>query len=288
MDRIFNLVEVDEGILLGRTEDAIQETYTFNTRKGGLSIQFHFVLSGPVVFSILKGTYKLPVEGNESLFFFNPKNIIPINVSIQPGMKMLSILFSLDALHSIIDDESIDFNFLNPGNIKKKLYEKRPLSVNETLIIKELFKKKINNKFDTLFVKAKIMEFLSYYFHQPGQQEKKCAGLEDERVVEKIKKAKQIMIDNINEPPTVEELAETVDLPINLFKKSFKAFYGAPVYKYLLNYKLDLARQLLLSGQYSVKEIAYQMGYSAPTHFVVAFKNKFGITPKKYIKNQNL
>jgi AraC-like DNA-binding protein len=286
MDRIFNLVEIDNGLVLGRTEESIRDPYIFNTRMKGLSIQFHFVLSGPVVFSILKGTYKLGMNENESLFFFNPKNIIPINVSIQPGMKMLSILFSLDALHDIIDDESIDFTFLNPKNVKKKLYEKRNLSIQESLIIKEIFNKKINNKFDKLFVKAKIMEFLSYYFNQNDEEINKCSSLKDEKVVEKIKKAKQIMIDHINEPPTVEELAEMVDLPINVFKKSFKAFYGSPVYKYLLNYKLDLARQLLLSRQYSVKEIAYQMGYSAPTHFVVAFKNKFGVTPKKYIKNQ--
>jgi len=285
MDKIFNLVEIDEGLVLGRTEEKIQNSYNFNTRKKGLSIQFHFVFSGPVVFSILKGTYRLPIDENESLFFFNPKNIIPINVSIKPGMKMLSILFSLDALHDIIDDESIDFTFLNPKNVKKKLYEKRKMSINEILIIKEIFNKKVENKFDKLFIKAKIMEFLSYYFNQV-EGINKCLSLKDEKIVERIKKAKQIMIDNIDEPPSVEELAELVDLPINVFKNSFKAFYGAPVYKYLLNYKMDLARQLLLSRQYSVKEIAYKMGYSAPTHFVVAFKNKFGVTPKKYIKNQ--
>ena len=286
MDRIFNLIEIDRGLIIGRTEENIMEAYVLNTRKDGLSIQFHFVLSGPVIFNILKGTYKLAVNENESLFFFNPKNLIPINVSIRPGMKMLSFLFSLDALHDIIDDEAIDFTFLNPKNVKKKLYEKRPLSIKEILIVKEIFNKKIENKFDKLFIKAKIMEFLSYYFNRHDEHKEKCTSLQDEKVVEKIKKAKQIMIDHINEPPTVEELAETVDLPINVFKKSFKAFYGEPVYKYLLNYKLDLARQLLLSKQYSVKEIAYQMGYSAPTHFVVAFKNKFGVTPKKYIKNQ--
>ncbi len=285
MDRIFNLVEIDQGLVLGRTEESIKETYNFNTRKKTLSIQFHFVLSGPVAFSILKGTYKLDMNENESLFFFNPKNIIPINVSIQPGMKMLSLLFSLDALHAIIDDESIDFTFLNPKNVKKKLYEKREMSVKEIFIIKEIFNKKIENKFDKLFVKAKIMEFLSYYFNRIDESKEECLSLKDEKIVEKIKKAKQIMIEHINEPPSVEELANTVDLPINVFKKSFKAYYGDPVYKYLLNYKLDLARQLLLSRQYSVKEIAYQMGYSAPTHFVVAFKNKFGVTPKKYIKN---
>ncbi len=284
MEKIFNLIEVDKGLVVVKTEENIKNTFVFNTRKSGLSIQFYFVISGKVVFSVFNKRYNLLVEENESLFYFNPKNLIPINVAIEPGVKMISIHFSLRALNDIIDDESIDFNFLKPGNKKKKLYEKRFLSINEILVIKELFNKKMESEFDKLFIKAKIMEFLFYYFHQPKNNTKSFSELKDERIIEKIKKAKQIMIDNINESPTVEELAETVGLPINLFKKSFKAYYGAPVYKYLLNYKLDLARQLLLSGQYSVKEIAYQMGYSAPTHFVVAFKNKFGITPKKYIK----
>ena len=109
----------------------------------------------------------------------------------------------------------------------------------------------------------------------------------DKRNVEKIKKAKQILIENIDEPPSVEELADRVLLPVNVLKKGFKELYGEPVYKYILNYKLELARHLLLSKKYSVKEISYQMGYSAPTHFIVAFKKKFGITPKKYIQASN-
>ncbi len=285
MESIFNIIEIDNGLLIGRTENKPNEQYHFNTRKDDLYIQFHFVLKGSLLFKILKGTYKLKIQQDESLFFFNPKNIIPINATIEPKVEILSLLFSLDAFHNIIDDETVDFKFLNPKNIKKKLYEKRELSISESLIIKEIYKRVISNKFDILFIKAKIIEFLSIYFNDNKTNKIDCKSLKNREVIEKIKKAKKIMIANIDNPPGVEELAKIVQLPINVFKKSFKAYYGEPVYKYLLNYKLDLAKQLLLSKQYSVKEIAFRLGYSAPTHFVVAFKNKFGITPKKYIQN---
>ncbi len=284
MDNVFNLIEIDKGLRLGRTESDVHNEYIFNTRNADLYIQFHFVINKKATFRILKGTYKLPINKNESLFFFNPKNIIPINVEIQPNVEMLSLLFSLEAFHDIIDDEAVDFKFLNPKNIKKKLYEKRELSIPESIIIKEIYQRNISNKFDILYIKAKIIEFLSYYFNQKKAKDD-CKNLKDREILENIKKAKKIMIANIDEPPSVEKLAKMVDLPINVLKKSFKAYYGEPIYKYLLNYKLDLAKQLLLSKQYSVKEIAYRLGYSAPTHFVVAFKNKFGITPKKYMQS---
>ncbi len=285
MEKVFDLIEIDKGLMIGKTHHSVDDNYRFNTGKANLYIQFHFVLEECVQFKILGGTYKLQVKSGESLFFFNPKNIIPIHVSIRPKIKMLSLLFSLDAFHEIIDDEAVDFNFLNPKNIKKKLYEKRELDIPLKMIIQQIFQRKIETKFDVLFIKAKILEFLSFYFNKKETAETHCKNLENTEVIEKIKKAKKIMIAQIDEPPLVEELAHQVNLPINVFKKTFKAYYGMPVYKYLLNYKLDLSKQLLLSGDYSVKEVAFQLGYSAPTHFIVAFKNKFGITPRKFMKN---
>ena len=286
MEKVFELINIDKGLVVGKSREVVAEAYRFNTIKSDLYIQFHFVLEKNLNFKILGGTYTLPVQAGESLFFFNPKNIIPINVIINPGVKIISLLFSLDAFHNIIDDEDVDFKFLNPKNIKKKLYEKREMSIQEKLIIQQIFQRNINTKFDVLFIKAKIIEFLSYYFKENSTSQEICEGLNNKEVVEKIKKAKKIMIANINEPPTVDDLSRKVGLPINVFKKAFKAYFGLPVYQYLLNYKLDLSKQLLLSGEYSVKEVAYKLGYSAPTHFIVAFKNKYGLTPRKFMKSR--
>jgi len=46
---------------------------------------------------------------------------------------------------------------------------------------------------------------------------------------------------------------------------------------------MEYARKLLDSGTYNVNEVGVQIGYSTASHFIAAFKKKFGTTPKKYL-----
>ena len=39
--------------------------------------------------------------------------------------------------------------------------------------------------------------------------------------------------------------------------------------------------------EYNVNELSLKLGYSMPSHFIAAFKKKFGTTPKKYIFTKN-
>jgi AraC family transcriptional activator of pyochelin receptor len=280
-------INIEKGFLVLKTINDTDQKFKFNTKRKDLFIQLHFTLSGTVWFHIIKGTHKLEIPEQTSLSFFNPKNLIPIDGIVEPKSKMLSVLFSIDAIHKLFEDFSIDFNFLSPKNKQKKLYSKKPLAANEFVILTQIFNRQIQNKLDFIYIKAKILELFTYYFNdeQPKNSQTDSQNLKNEKVIEKIKKAKKILVANINEPPAIEDLADEVMLPINVLKNGFKEMYGEPIYKYILSYKLELSRHLLMSKKYSVKEISYQMGYSAPTHFVVAFKKKYGVTPKKYIQN---
>ena len=64
----------------------------------------------------------------------------------------------------------------------------------------------------------------------------------------------------------------------------FKEFYGEPVFTFLLNYKMDYSKKLLEENQLNVSEIALKLGYSTSSHFITAFKKKYGITPKQFTK----
>ena len=284
MDKQTTEINIGKGLTIIKNCNNNIEDYTFDTRRKSLNVQFHFNMDGNIHFNILKKTHRLDILANESLFFFNPKNIVLIDAVLEQDTKMLSLLFSLEYLHELFDDFAIDFSFFKPQNAYKKLYSKKPISPTEIIIINQIFKRKINHKIDLIYLKAKVMELLSLYFYDNNDKPINETKNTDKRSIEKIKKAKQLLVENIIEPPSVEQLADEVLLPINVLKKGFKELYGEPIYKYILNYKLELARKLLLSKQYSVKEISYQMGYSAPTHFIVAFKKRFGVTPKRYIK----
>jgi AraC-like DNA-binding protein len=46
---------------------------------------------------------------------------------------------------------------------------------------------------------------------------------------------------------------------------------------------MEYARRLLETNKYNVNEVGSQVGYSSASHFISAFKKKFGTTPKKHI-----
>ena len=95
----------------------------------------------------------------------------------------------------------------------------------------------------------------------------------------------EIIIEEMNNPPSLPDLAKEVGLNIKKLKTDFKEFYGVPVFTFLLNYKMELAKKMLQEQQLNVNELAIHLGYSTSSHFIAAFKRKFGTTPKQFAKS---
>ena len=87
----------------------------------------------------------------------------------------------------------------------------------------------------------------------------------------------------MSEPPTLQELSSEIGLNIKKLKEGFKQIYGETVYGYLLDHKMNEARRMLNAKQHNINEISLRLGYSTSSHFISAFKKKFGTTPKKYL-----
>ena len=96
---------------------------------------------------------------------------------------------------------------------------------------------------------------------------------------------KNLFISNMTNPPSLIELSNDINLSLKKLKEGFKKIYGKPVYQYLLEYKMELAKKLLSENSYNVNEVSIKLGYSTSSHFITAFKNKYGLTPKNFKKN---
>ena len=81
----------------------------------------------------------------------------------------------------------------------------------------------------------------------------------------------------------LQDLASEIGLNLKKLKEGFKKIYGDTVYGYLLDYKMNEARSMLNTKKYNINEISIKLGYSTSSHFIAAFKKKFGTTPKKYL-----
>jgi AraC family transcriptional activator of pyochelin receptor len=89
----------------------------------------------------------------------------------------------------------------------------------------------------------------------------------------------------MDDPPTLKELASQVEISLNNLKEGFKQVYGNTVFGFLFDYKMNIASHLLSSKNYNVNEVAHHLGYSTASHFITAFKSKFGTTPKRYLNS---
>ena len=135
-----------------------------------------------------------------------------------------------------------------------------------------------------LYIRGKVYELISLYFNRNDDTDMdQCPFLVSEDSVKRIRKAKEIMIARMSEPPSLTELAEEIGLSLKKLKEGFKQIYGDSVYSFLFDYKMEYSRKMLEYGQHNVNEVGLKVGYSTASHFIAAFKKKYGTTPKKYL-----
>ncbi|MFC4534650.1 AraC family transcriptional regulator [Sphaerisporangium dianthi] len=84
------------------------------------------------------------------------------------------------------------------------------------------------------------------------------------------------------EPLTVNDLARQAALSPSAFSTLFREITGRPPYRFLKEYRLDRARELLVDHRRSVAETSRHVGYASVSHFIKEFRNRFGVTPKAY------
>ncbi|MBE6200678.1 MAG: helix-turn-helix transcriptional regulator [Rikenellaceae bacterium] len=81
---------------------------------------------------------------------------------------------------------------------------------------------------------------------------------------------------------TLTEMAEQCNMCPSTFKRKFIEYYGLPPHKWQLRHRLNRAVALLQSTNLLMKQIAYECGFSTPSHFVRCFKKEFGCTPEEF------
>lgn len=242
-------------------------------------IHFYFCVDGSARFEF-GPHYSREIQRQHNYFFYNPERELPFTLHLAPGSRMVMLTISLEHLHQLFVHEPLPF--LKPENVKQKFYDEREIPSYLLVELNQLFNVQLRERVDHLFYQGKILELLSLYFTNKKSNAESCPFLNDQEAVRKLKVAKEELLKRLESPPSLKELARIAGLNEFQLKAGFKEIYGNTVFGYLLDHKLDHARLLLDSKKYQVAQVAYQIGYTNPSHFIAAFKKKFGVTPKKY------
>ena len=275
---------IDNGFYILRYKNDGDKILNYKEAVSQQFIQFHFCQKGTGSFEFNSGSYKLPLKSKNVILLYNPQKALPIDLKISPDSAVVSLLISINKFHSLFSEDANLIHFLSPENNTKKYYDTRPISPAMSIVLSQIMEAKIHESIQILYFKGKVYELLSLFFNKSEDADvEQCPFLVDEQNIRKIRKAKEIILNQMTEPPTLQELSTTIGLNIKKLKEGFKQIYGETVYGYLLDHKMNEARSMLNSKQYNINEISLKLGYSTSSHFIAAFKKKFGTTPKKYL-----
>lgn len=139
-----------------------------------------------------------------------------------------------------------------------------------------------------MYLESQAMELMTLYFQQFQEQERFNHSFPGKnlRDVERIYQAKEILLGNLENPPSLIELAQQVGINEFKLKCGFRQVFGTSAFKYLHNYRLEKAKQLLALGEMKVEEVAFRVGFDSRSYFALAFRKKFGLNPKQYFQQQ--
>ena len=284
----FEETKVDDGVFVLTHKNETTEVQSLAKEIDSDYIQFHFCIKGSSQFVFNEGRYRLNILEENSLLLYNPQQDLPINLEIKPHSWMVSVLISIKTFHGFFSHEADYITFLSEDNRDKKYYKDGIISPSMAIVLNQLINYNLNQSIKSLYYKGKAYELLSLYFNRSEDADiEQCPFLVDETNVIKIRKAKDIIVARMAEPPSLQELADEVSLSLKKLKEGFKQIYGDSVFSFLFDYKMEVARKLLEAGNDNVNEVGHKVGYSTSSHFIAAFKKKYGTTPKKYVMSLN-
>lgn len=139
-----------------------------------------------------------------------------------------------------------------------------------------------------LYLESKVWELMALLLEdtQTEQQSFRAAKRLRSEDVERIHYAGKILVRQMENPPSLMELARAVGINDHKLKVGFRQVFGTTVFGYLHEQRLVRSQQLLAAGRVSVTEAAQLVGFASRGHFAAAFRRKFGVNPSLYLRQQ--
>ncbi|MBL4709509.1 MAG: helix-turn-helix transcriptional regulator [Flavobacteriales bacterium] len=145
-------------------------------------------------------------------------------------------------------------------------------------IVDQVFHSQYEGKARMLFFRSQMTTLLAHFFGQLTLVSEITIPTEERKQLEL---AKDILSQNLSNPPSLSELSLQIGLNTFKLKKNFKGLFGVPVFKYLQNERLNTANLILRNQEMTIQEAAWHVGYDSLSSFSNAFAKKFGFRPSE-------
>jgi len=192
-------------------------------------------------------------------------------VAIRPSY--LSSLLASDKPHSMLKTIC--------GNGNSFLYFESMTS-DTRLLLKNLGLVDMQDNLSHFYMQIKVQELLYLIFHKLSMRENAPQQKINNSDAARLLHIRDEIVKDLSVPPVLSELAHIAAMSETKLKQLFKQTFGATIYNYYQQVRMEEAAFLLKQGKHSVTEVGYELGFSNLSHFSRLFEKHYGLNPKKY------
>lgn len=279
-----DIVEINDFIVLIEQSNS-DKTFIQRCSIDGDAVGFAFYNSGDVELEIKhQGQTKIVTNttGLALSFFGNNKVEFAHKIGPQQPLQSISVFSKLKHMKDLpVEEQEVFMQYL-PDLINPAAdFVEGPrffMTPDMQLAVHKIMTTQYRGNPRKLFLKSQVNELLSHFFGFLASDKKVLINDADRM---RLFKAKEIISQNLVNPPSLTELSKLIGLNNNKLKKNFKELFGVPVFKFLQDERLNKAYELLRSGKENVQEVAWYVGYDSLSSFSNAFQKKFGARPNE-------
>lgn len=253
------------------------------------TVEMHFTLAGSSTMNCKNYTESFTISEDEHNIYYS-KNMRGNVVWNTQSVSVFEVNLKPDYFEKYLPNQDI-FNIF-----RKSIQSRETTLLNKQnyyitpqmhLIIQEIMNCNRKGVYKKMYLESKVLELLLLQIEQIQRFKFHKSFSLAKIEIEKMNYAKEIILDRIDAPLSLNELAKKVNTNDCTLKKNFKRVFGTTVFGFLNDTKLEEAKNLIIEQDITINEIAHSIGYKNQQHFSKAFRKKYGVNPSVLRKNRS-
>ena len=253
----------------------LEEALDISTSKG---IELSYLVTGEQIISYNKKP-SFPFESLDTCYFSSENIALERRYLPFKKIKEIRVKISREFIdkHKLYEFESM----IELSDPKVQVYECRAISSEAIKELENIYSDSRKGVGKRLFLESKVLALLLLQIENKKDVKSSYENT-TEGILKKLYQAQAIVSNDLIKQYSIVAVAKQIGMNEYELKKHHKRVFGQSLSSYANTCRLDKAKSLLQNTAQSIYEIAEAIGYKNATHFSATFKNKTGMSPKKF------
>ena len=152
-------------------------------------------------------------------------------------------------------------------------------------IVDEIVSETVDETFELFFLRIKSEELICRLLMELEKRDEQRLYPLNTHDIQAIYKIKEQMLEHLETPPIIKNLATSANMSPSKLKRLFKQIFGDSIFSYYQAFRMKEAARLLKEKKLSVSDVGYMLGFTNLSHFARVFNEHIGMKPKQYSRS---